>query len=1086
MTVVHLHTHDEYSLLDGCGTAKQYAAQARKLEQPALAITNHGSIAGVIHHMNACAATGILPIPGCEVYYRHNRRVQGQVEHRYVYYHMTLLAKNATGWRNLMLMMSEAHDTGFYTKPCIDRELIDKYHEGIICGLGCFGSWMSHCVAQGDSNGATAWVRYLKDRFGDDLFAEIMPSSVEGQAERNLGVTSVANVEGVMIAATVDAHTPFPDWVDTQDVLLMINTNQTRKGRAEKKEAGEDVFEFNDKTFYLQSEDEIRANFAKNHPLLSPKVIDESIANTVEIASRITPFLIGRHQKMPKVDFPKSPIQMLRDAVYEGLHRLGVRQDQRYVDRVEFELAEIERRDVATYFMMVYKVVEWSMSDRGYPDANGVEHPGQKKPISVGPGRGSAAGCLVSYCLGITNLDPLPYNLYFERFLNPARAGLPDIDVDFPPDRVDEVEEYTKIVFGRDKVLDVIAHSTFGPRAAIRDVGRVLNVPGRAYGAATKTIDEQERAPLNELLVVNPALRRYKEEYPEAWLHATRLQGQVARRSEHAAALLATPDPVRETVPVERIGGMKGKLIAAFAERSGKGNALISYLNLVKFDWLRIAELTKQDYACELIKRHHGVDVVLNDLPIHRDPYATEPEVMKGFADGRLVGIFQFSATAQHLTKRLQPEHIFDLAAINALIRPGPRGAHMDQDYVERKHGRQPAEAWHSNLDPYLSYTLGLMVFQEQLIEVVHQLGGLSRPEADNFRKIASKLYRDPEYAREVMGEWYEPIKAGFMRFGFTEEAFGRPTGGGDDGTKPTGIWGKFLSFSDYSFNLSHAAGYAVLAYRDMWLKIHYPEEFYAALLSKGLSQIKEKRAKQKEQAVREARAIGLKVMPPDVNESGADYTVTRGGIRLGLTSIKDVGPVATKTILEERERGGWFKSFQEFSERVPAQQVNKTVKAALINGGAFDFQGLRDDLTNERIDEIEREVLGISLSSAYSVNNYGDVLDPRIHTEAEFTAMHEGDRVQIGGEITDITEHIDTKGNTMAFITVAYGNDEWSCTFFSKMYKTYHDLLHSRRPVIILGNKNTYNGRSGINVSQAMDVDELAHMVRDQQSVAA
>lgn len=1051
--------------------------------QFALALTDHGTLAGAAHHINACSEAGVLPIVGCEVYYRPYRKVQGQKELRYEYFHLVLLAKNYAGWKNLMAISTEAHQTGYYEKPCVDLELLHKHHEGLICGTACLGGWLCQRITDGDSTGVDHWLIELKNIFREDLFVEIMPSALEDQIEVNPHLVSSAQQHSIMICTTVDAHAPYEEWVtplNTQDVLLMISTNQSVKKREQKRKEGEDVFEFKDKTYYLQSEHEARANFAAYHPGIPKRVVDESINNTLLVAARCEPYLFDRSTKMPHVQWKKKAIDLLRDKVYEGLERIESA-DQMYTARVETELAELERRNVADYFLMVEAIVEWAKSTRGMPDKNGIEHEGEKRPIMVGPGRGSAAGSLVSYCLGITNLDPITYRLLFERFLNPNRKGLPDIDVDFPVDRIDEVEDYTRALYGKDKVVDVIAHATFGPRAAIGDVARVLSIPAKRYREVTKLIDENDRSPIDELADLNEKIDKFRQDYPDAWEHARRIQGQISRKSEHAAALLVTPEPTKDILPLERIGGQKGKMITAWGERAGKGNALISDYGLTKFDWLRIAELSKQQYAVDLIEESTGEKIDLDSLGIHRDPYDVEPEVMRGFAEGYFTGVFQFSGTATRLTRKIKPDNVIDLAAINALIRPGPRGAGEDRNYVERKHGLQPVTYWHDVLEPYLSNTYGIMVFQEQLIEVVHHLGGLTKAEADNFRKIASKLYRDPEYAREVMGEWYEPIKRGFMSNGITEEEFGYPAGvNGND--KPTGIWANFLSFSDYSFNLSHAAGYSVLAYRDMWLKIHYPRQFYAAFLSKGLSQIKEKRQAQKEAAVREARFMGVRVLPPDINCSETDYTVTEDGIRLGLKAVKQVGPTACKEIIKNRP----FASYHDFENTVAAQQCNRTVKAALICSGAFDKWDMRAEYSPARIDELEREYLGLSLTSPFAVNNYDDVLRSRIWSEGDFEEALDGTRVTVAGEIIVLKEHVDKKGKLMCFVDLGYGSSEWSCTFFSHKYESHYDLLHSHRPIIIIGEKNTYDGRSSIVVDDAMDVDELAKMVREQAQPAA
>lgn len=1101
-----LHTHNEYSLLDGAGTAKQHAEAAITAGYIALAETNHGTLAGSLHHMRACREAGLMGIVGCEVYYRPNRRVQGEKDWRYVYWHMTLHAKDLRGWQNLMALVSEAHRSGFYEKACVDDELLEKYSEGLVCLTGCVGGILCKPIVQEDDRGAVAVVRKLERYFGDDLFFEIMPHDLDDQRKGNLGVISIAQERGKPIVVTLDEHYPTSDWAPTQDVLLMIATNQTTKKREKKRQEGEDVYEFSLPTFYHQTIDEIRANFAQFHPQISPQVVEEGIRNTLLAAGRCTPFVVDRSEKMPSVSVPKNITRddHLKRLCYEGLKRRGYVADRVYTEQLDFELATFEKRGQTNYMLLVYDVVDWATSTRPIPKRKNGElifDGPKKKPIMVGPGRGSAAGSIAAWALGITNLNPIKYRTLFERFVNPNRKGLPDIDIDFPPDRVDEVEAYIAAIHGKDNVVDIIAHSTFGPRAALTDVGRVLSIPYDHIKVATKTIDDTDRTPLEKLRVVNPAVDKLANQYPDFFEQAKRVQGQVARKSEHAGGVLILPQydslgrrtKLEDYIPVERQGGQKGKLLSAFGERSGKGNALISDYGYVKLDVLRVAELTKQQHAVDLIKKRTGEEIDLDALEIHDDPYKADPKVMQGFKDGLLVGIFQFSATAAKLTRQVKPDNVLELAAINAGIRPGPRGAGADQRFARRKNNQAPMALMATGLplgvlEPFLDYTFGEMFFQEQLIEVVHHLGGMTRADADIFRKIASKLYRDPEYAREVMGEWEIPIKASFREKGLDETVIDI-------------LWSNLLAFSDYSFNLAHAAGYAVLAYRDMWLKVYYPREFYAAFLSKGLSQVTKKRAMQKQEAAREARALPkwltprpLRIMPPDINESGSDYTVVDDGIRLGLLAIKHVGPAGAAAIEEHRP----FETYQDFEKRVPARAVNVNGKGALVMAGAFDRWGMRNNFTEDKIDELERDLLGMSLTSVYSIEQYADIVEGKFWSEEEFDAAPDGTRVTVVGEVTAVKEITDRKGGTMAFIDLAYGPNQWSCTAFSYMYVEYDELINSRRPLLITGVKDSYTKpetgvtRTGIKIEglppdangdivpPIMDLQDYAEMIAD------
>lgn len=1088
--IAGLHAHGEYSLLDGAGTAAQHVAAAKAAGYGALALTDHGTLAGALHHMRACREGGIMPIVGCELYFRPNRKVQGQKEWLKHYYHLTVLAKDERGWRNLMGLVSESHKTGFYGRACADLELLDRYHEGLICLWGCVGGQLNQAILKEDDHGAEAQARYLQRTFGDDLFAEFMGHDYDDLRIANPAGIEIADRLGIPKTITIDQHYPEESWAPVQDVLLMIATNQSLKKRQKKRDEGEDVYEFTRKTFFHQTSDQIIANFAEFHPYIRRDVVDDMLKNTLVCAGRTVPFLVDRSEKMPIVSFPgeESNAAYLRRLAHEGVAKRGYGGQEEYEKQVDYECDVFENLDSVNQMLMAWMVVDWCKSDRPIPKRVKGElvYDGPlKKPIMVGPGRGSAGGSTVSWAVGITNLNPRKHLTLFERFLNPQRTNKPDIDLDFAPDRVDEVEEFVKVVFGKDCVVDIIAHSTFGPRAALTDVGRVLNVPYEHVKAATKTIDDKEHGSLEEIALVNPSVKRIADEQPAMWDIACKVRGQVARRSEHAGGLLILPSrdgagnktKIENYIPVERQGGQKGKLLSSFGERSGKGNQLISDYGYNKLDVLRVAELTKQQHAVDLIYQRTGERIDLDALPVHDDPYACDQRVMEKFAQGQFVGVFQWSGVAGAITRKAKPKNIFDLSAINALIRPGPRGKGLDEQWVRRMRGDEEITYWHPKLEPFMSFSMGILAFQEQLIEVAHHLGGLSRAEADLMRRIASKYYRDPAYAREQMGSMFDQLKVGMMANGLTEE-------------EVIQVLDTLISFSDYSFNLAHSDGYSLLAYRDMWLKTYYPREFYAAFLSKGLSQVTKKKIVQKQEAAREARLNGLKIMPPDINESGRDYTVVDGGIRLGLESIKNVGPKVAAALEEHRP----FTSYDDIERRAPKQPVNITVKASLVMSGALDRWGSRDKFTEERIDELERELLGMSLSSVYSIAQYAQVIDGRFWTEDEVESVPDETRVAVAGEVAGVKEILDKKGNEMAFIDLAYGASHYSITVFSHLWSEFKDLVNSRRPLMITGEKNTHKNRisivakslpaddSGEITPPIMDFQDYVEMIGDQE----
>lgn len=1049
--IASLHSHNEYSLLDGAGTAKQHVEAAKAAGYAALAETNHCTLAGTLHHLRACREGGLMGIAGCEVYYRPNRKVQGDKNWLRVYFHLTLIAKNKRGWRSLMSLVSEAHRSGFYGRACVDDELLEKYSEDVMCLTGCLGGRLSKAIVAEHDREAIFWARYLRRIYGDDLFFEIMGHDIDELRVANIETTRIANELGSPTVVTLDEHYPEEYWAPTQDVLLMIATNQTVNKRVKKREEGEDVYEFGTKTFFHQSEARIREEFARFHPGLSQQVVDESLRNTLVAAGRCTPFVVDRSEKMPSVRVPRdiSPEAHLRRLCYEGLKARGYLTDQEYVAQLDFELEAFTRNGQVDYMLLVADFVTWCKSKRPVPKrvrGELVYELGRtKKPIMIGPGRGSAGASVAAWCLRITNMNPRKYKTLFERFVNPYRVGLPDIDIDVPPDRVDEAEDYLKVVY--QNVVDIIAHSTFGPRAALSDVGRVLSVPYDRIKAATRTIDDLERAPLEQIRLVNPAVARYADEYPEVWENAKRIQGSVARKSEHAGGVLILPGPVEQYMPVERTGGQKGKLLSAFGERSGKGNALISDYGFVKLDVLRVAELTKQQHAVDLIFQRTGERVDLDALEVHDDPYAVDPRVMQVFKDGFLVGVFQWGGVAGKFTRRVAPDNVLELASINAGIRPGARGQGLDVEFAERKHGRRSFELIHPDVGPFMDDTFGVVLYQEQILQLAHVIAGYTLTEADAFRKIVSKLYRVPEQARAAMDEHRPKFIAGAMKKLNDEE-------------KAIQAFDMVVNMSAYAFNRPHSGGYSILAYRDAWLKTYYPREFYAAFLSKGLSQIKKKRDLQKQEAAREMRSLPsyitttpFNIMPPDVNESGRDYTVVDDGIRLGLEAIKHIGPAACAAIEEHRP----FASYQDLVTRVPARAVNITARGALVMSGALDRWGMRDELTEERIDEVERELIGMSLTSVHSIQRYASLIEGRFWTEDEVEASPDGTRVTLMGEVVAIKEHVDRKGQTMCFIDLAYGPNNWSVTVFSWLYAEYEELIKSRRPLMITGLRDTY-----------------------------
>lgn len=1039
--MIHAHRHDEWSLLDGCGSSALHAKTAAELGMPALGQTNHGTLAGSLHHIKACQDQKIIPIVGIEAYYRPNRADEIQYP-----WHLCLYAKNLKGWHSLLRLSTESHETGFYAgKAAVDLELLRKHREGVVCSTACLKSYLSHLIMSGDESGARAFLQELKAIYGDDLYVEIMPHTVPEQKLLNIALVNLANSLGITIIATNDVHYPTPDWFKAYQASGYMATKNSFESIKKKKEEGKNVLEFDLPTLYLASGEEMKNMFHKNHPQLPAKIVDESITNTHHFAEQFAPIFLDQRPKLPNVKTQvPDPRAKVLEWVQEGLKAKGKEDDEVYLERLEFEINELDgREDVYDYFYIVGEAVRWAKANK----------------IRVGLGRGSAAGCLVSYLVGITNIDPIAYGLLFERFLNPNRKGMPDIDIDFSSVGRQRVKDHLADIWGRDHVADIISHQTFKPKAVLKAVSRVYDVPLDEISRVTDTIHirpDDEETTLEAIAAINPVLAEFAKARPEVWEVANKLEGQPQNASKHAAGLIITAKAAKEFVPLER--SKDGGMVTAWND-SAEFAQITEFLNVMKLDFLGIKSLDKQEYAVKLIEERTGEFIDLDNLEILRDPYAADPDVMKVFSEGKTLGIFQFSGHGiTSLLRHIKADSVNDLIAANALYRPGPMD--MAFEYGNRK--KMPAEEidyWHPSLKPFLEETLGLVAYQEQVMQVVQAIGGFTPGDADDVRKIMSKLYRLPgKEAQKVMGKYKDKWDAGCASHDIPERTRDE-------------IWEFFLKFGNYAFNKSHSASYAVQAYIDAFLKEGWSWAAYAGLLTQK-SDDKDIRPA----IIREARTFGVTIAPPDINESDFEFTLSDedyNRILYGLSAVGSVGDVAIHDILAERP----FKDMRDFDERMRMSgniKIKSNVKDALIKCGAFDRFGARIDYTEREKARLEREILGVPISGAQLMEKYQSKIAEYSMKREDFDMASEREFVQIAGEVIDV-KHTSTKKDSkpMAIILLASGADEYRCTLFPSVYGKYKDTLKANT-LIIRGEKNNWKGAAGVIVQHMMDLEEF------------
>ena len=884
MAFAHLHVHTEYSLLDGACRIRDLPKLVKEMGQTACAITDHGAMYGAIDFYRACKAEGIHPVIGCEVYVARRTRFDKQHEFDAESRHMVLLCKNETGYRNLSYMVSQAYIEGFYIKPRIDLDLLREHSEGLIGLSACLAGEIPRRIINGDYEGAKAYALELRSILGEDNFyLELQDHGIADQTTVNRALLRMHNETGIPLVCTNDAHYLRKEDAESHDVLLCIQTGKTVDD--------ENRMRYEPRNFYLRSTEEMEALFS-GYP--------DAVENTQRIADRCQlEFTFGKYH-LPEFKLPPgydSPTY-LRKLCDEGFVRCYGDEKPEYRKQLEYELAMIEKMGFTDYFLIVSDFVNYA----------------RKAGIPVGPGRGSAAGSMVAYCLHITDIDPMQYQLYFERFLNPERVSMPDIDMDFGDTRRGEVVDYVRRKYGDDHVAQIVTFGTMAARGAIRDVGRALNMTYAEVDAVAKlvpsgpgalhiTLDDSLRLSkqLSDLYEADERVKRLID-------MAKALEGMPRHASTHAAGVVITRLPVYEYVPLAR---NDESIVCQY------NMITLEELGLLKMDFLGLRNLTVLDDAVKMVHRHTP-DFDLEKIPMD------DPEVFRMLTEGRTSGVFQMESTGMTgVCLGLKPQSIEDITAIIALYRPGPMES--IPRFIACKHDPKLVTYKHPSLKPILSGTYGCIVYQEQVIKIFQELAGYSLGQADMVRRAMSKKKaKDVEREREAFlhGDAARNIK-GCVANGIPEKT-------------AQAIYDEIYDFANYAFNKAHAVSYAVVAYQTAYFKCHYTREYMAALLTSVLDN-----SDKVAEYIAECRECGIALLPPDVNRSYDGFTVEEGGIRFGLVAIKNIGRGFIQALVRERDKSGPFASFQDFCERMfDCGDMNKRAVENLIRAGAFDTMG--------------------------------------------------------------------------------------------------------------------------------------------------
>ena len=883
---IHLHNHSHYSLLDGASTIDGLVQSAVENKMSAVALTDHGVMFGAIEFYKAAKKAGIKPIIGCEVYIvtkgtRFDKEVNAQSmkegKGRGIYHHLVLLAKNLTGYRNLTKLVSIGHTEGFYYKPRIDLDVLHMHREGLVALSACPSGVVSYHLVNDNYAEARTVARTFKDLFGEDFYLEIQNHSLEKEIPILQNMPRLAKELDIRLVATNDVHYIKHEHSIAHNVMLLIPDSSASVTTDYRQ------LRYQTDQIYFKSAAQMCELF---------KDVPEAITSTLEIEEKIETFKLQPDKPyMPAFPIPKGAgVRTLEDYLdrlaRKGLAKRFPQPTKEQESRLDHELGVIKRMGYAGYFLITQDFINEA----------------KKMGVVVGPGRGSAAGSLVSYALGITNVDPLKYDLLFERFLNPDRVSMPDIDIDFSDNKRDLVIEYVKNKYGADSVSQIITFGTLSSRAVLKDVGRVLGVPLNVTESITKQIPviQGKVTPLAEVIETNPELRWVKESKDEKIRELVDislvLEGMNRNASTHAAGVVIAPGPLTDYVPVYKTPQTDAMTQYNMIDLEDAG--------LLKMDFLGLRTLTIVENALKLIKQNHNVEIDLDKIP------ENDPKTFELFSKGHTSGIFQFESSGmQDWLRKLKPTAITDIVAMNALYRPGPM--EMIGDFIKRKQGSQRTAHLHPKMEQILKETYGIIVYQEQVMKIASEIAGFSLAKADLMRRAMGK--KDKELMAKQKAEFID----GAIEKGTSKKVAGE-------------IFDMIEKFASYGFNKSHSVAYSILAYQTAYLKAHYPAEYMAAAISAEIGD-----TAYVVQLIDDCRKMNLQVLPPDVNESDVQFVVRPRGIRFGLSAIKNVGVSAVENIIKTRTEEGRFQHFFDFCKRVDLRLVNKKTLEALIQAGS-------------------------------------------------------------------------------------------------------------------------------------------------------
>lgn len=1043
---VHLHLHTQYSLLDGAIKIKDLKNKAKEFGYKAVAITDHGNLFGILDFYKAMKEVGIKPLIGMEAYFttgsRFDRRGKGSEDNLTdrLNHHLILIAKNDKGLENLMKLSTLSYKEGFYYKPRIDYELLSQYSEGLIAITACLKGVPTYYASIGEEQKATEWVKKFKDLFGEDLYLELQSNSLPEQEKANKTLIEIAKRLGVKLVATNDSHYLEPEDRLAHQVLMAIQMKKTLM------EIQTGSIKCANEGLHFASPQEVWKKFEGKF-----EGWERALLNTLEVAEKTADtfeLLENRGYLMP--DYPTNGVpteEFLRELAIKGLRQRivqGLAKDTReYWDRLEYELEVVSKMGFAGYFLIVQDFINWAKG-RGIP---------------VGPGRGSAAGSLLAFALGITDVDPIKHGLLFERFLNPERVSMPDIDVDFCMENRDKVIEYVKEKYGAENVAQIITYNVMKAKQTLRDTARALGIPYKTADTLAKlipqgdvqgtwlTLEEMYLTPIETLLekygkhrtdIEENAtrFRRLCEEDPEIKKLveiALRLEGLTRHTSLHAAGVVIAPKPIHELVPLYY--DKDGEVATQF------DMVKLEEIGLIKMDFLGLKTLTELERMRELIKERHGVDINFLNLPLD------DPKVYELLREGDTTGVFQLESSGmKNLLKRLEPDSFDDIVAVLALYRPGPLKSGLVDSYINRKHGKEPIEYPFPELEPILKETYGVWVYQEQIMKASQVLAGFTPGEADTLRKAIGKKKAD------LMAEMKEKFIRGAVERGYDEK-------------KIRELWEDIEKFASYSFNKSHSVAYGYLSYWTAYLKAYYPEEFYCVKLST------EKGDKKFINLLKDAKAHGFRILPPDINKSYADFFIEGSKtIRFGLARIKGVGEETAELIVKSRKRQ--WTSLGDFVRSVDSRKVNKRVLEALIKAGAFDFTkesrskllslltageksmftktlfGQKEEsIKEEDYSKYEKEVLGFYVSK-HPLDPYEKLLNGKVSTLDILDEVSEG-IYTFAGVVVDLRVKKTQKGNYMAVFNLVDKTSMAEVYAFPEVYAEYEELIKEDRVIV-------------------------------------